>query len=243
MLLSDAQLKILLQTDGLQRVEKALLTLATFDEPKSVGEIKSKARSVGCNMTGWNLSDIFARAKGVAITVGGGYELAEKGKVRLQSIGVNSASPAAMQVATDLRKHVKNITDSDTRSFVDEAIVCYESGLFRSAIVMSWLAAVDVLKKEIVKSHLVAFNTEAKRVDNRWKDAVTADDIGLMKEADFLNRLVTISVLGKNSKQRLEQALTLRNGAGHPNSLKVGQNEVAAHIEALLRNVFDVFAS
>jgi hypothetical protein len=107
---------------------------------------------------------------------------------------------------------------------------------------MSWLAAVDVLKKTVVNSHLAQFNAEAHRVDAKWKIAVTADDIGAMKEGDFLNRLVAISVIGKNTKQRLEQALTLRNGAGHPNSLQVGQNEVAAHIEALLKNVFEVFA-
>ncbi|MGH6760241.1 MAG: hypothetical protein ACRECW_01440 [Phyllobacterium sp.] len=242
MKLSDAELKLLLQADGLQRVDRVLLTLATFSQPASVKDIRSKAESVGCKMVDWNISDIVARAKGVTIQINGGYELSEKGKARLPALGVTWGSPAATQVAVDLRTHLANITDKDTRSFVEEAIACYEARLFRSAIVMSWLAAVDVLKKAVVKSHLPQFNAEAKRVDTRWKTAVTADDIGAMKEADFLNRLVAISFIGKNTKQRLEQALTLRNGAGHPNSLQVGQNEVAAHIEALLKNVFEVFA-
>lgn len=241
MKLSDAELKLLLQADGLQRVDQVLLTLATFSQPASVKDIRLKAESVGCRMAGWNISSTIARAKGVAIQINGGYELSEKGKARLPELGVTWGSPAATQVAIDLRTHLSNITDKDTRSFVEEAIACYEARLFRSAIVMSWLAAVDVLKKAVVKSHLTQFNAEASRVDARWKIAVTADDIGAMKESDFLNRLVTISVIGKNTKQRLEQALTLRNGAGHPNSLQVGQNEVAAHIEALLRNVFEVF--
>lgn len=106
---------------------------------------------------------------------------------------------------------------------------------------MSWLAAVNVLKKETVANHLTAFNAEAKKLNPRWKNATNADEIGAMNEGDFLNRLVGISVIGKNRKQRLEQALTLRNGCGHPNSLKVGKNEAAAHIEALLQNVFEVF--
>ncbi|WP_240230122.1 hypothetical protein [Devosia lacusdianchii] len=242
MKLSDAELKLLLQADGLQRIDRVLLTLAAFSQPASVKDIRSKAGSVGCNMVGWNISDIIARAKGVAIQINGGYELSEKGKAKLPELGATWGSPAATQVAIDLRTHLAKITDKDTRNFVEEAIACYEARLFRSAIVMSWLAALDVIKKDVVKSHLSQFNAEAKRIDAKWKVAVTADDIGVMKEADFLNRLVAISVLGKNTKQRLEQALTLRNGAGHPNSLQVGPNEVAAHIEALLRNVFEVFS-
>jgi hypothetical protein len=240
--LSDAELKLLLQADGLQRVDRVLLTLAAFTQPASVKDIRAKAETVGCKMVGWNISDIIARAKGVAIQVNGGYELSEKGKAKLPELGVTWSSLAATQVAVDLRTHLANITDKDTRSFVEEAIACYEARLFRSAIVMSWLAAVDVLRKVVVKSHLTQFNAEANRVDVKWKTAITADDIGAMKEADFLNRLVAISVIGKNTKQRLERALILRNGAGHPNSLQLGQNEVAAHIEALLRNVFEAFA-
>lgn len=208
-----------------------------------VTEIRSKAKSVGCVVDKWNVSDILSKGQGYTLQLLGGYELSEKGKARLRELGLDTASPAAVQVALDFRKHLTNITDADTRSFVEEAIKCYEAKLFRSAIVMSWLAAVDVLKKEVVEKHLSAFNVEARRVNPRWKDASNADEIGIMNEGDFLNRLMAISVIGKNRKQRLEQALTLRNGCGHPNSLKVGQNEVAAHIEALLQNVFDVFAA
>lgn len=243
MKLSDSELKLLLQADGLQRVDKVILTIATFARPTGIKEIRDKAESVGFNMFGWNISDILARAKGVTISIRGRYELSEKGKAKLPQLGVTWGSPAATQVAIDLRTHLSNITNKDTRSFVEEAIACYEARLFRSAIVMSWLAAVDVLKKTVVESYLSEFNAEAKRVDPKWKAASTADDIGAMKEGEFLNRLVAISILGKNTKQRLEQSLALRNGAGHPNSLQIGQNEVAAHIEALQKNVFDVFTA
>lgn len=241
MRLNSDELKLWLQKDGLSRLDKVLLVLSTFEKPRGVSEIKALARSVGCNMDKWSVSEILKRSKGATLQVLGGYELAEKGKARLRVLGVDSASPAAVQVAIDLRAHLANITDTDTQAFVDEAIKCYEARLFRSAIVMSWLAAVDVSKKWVVAHELAAFNAEARRVDSKWKDAKNADDLGAMKEADFLNRLVGISILGKNPKQRLEQALALRNGCGHPNSLKVGQNEAAAHIEALLKNVFEVF--
>ncbi len=64
-----------------------------------------------------------------------------------------------------------------------------------------------------------------------------------MGEADFLDRLVPIGVIGKNVKDELVKALKLRNGCGHPNSLKIGQNMVASHLEILLMNVFEPFST
>lgn len=241
MYLSDEELKIKLQNQDLTRIDKILLVLAAFSEPARPSEIITKGRSVGCNMEYWNIAEILRRGNGEALKILGKYELSEKGKDRLRSLGLESISPAAIQVAFDLRRHLGNIRDDNTRLFVEEAVKCYEYRLFRSAIVMSWLSAMDVLKKEVVKNKLAAFNFEARRINPKWKDATNADEIGAMNEGDFLNRLMAISVIGKNRKQRLEQALNLRNGCGHPNSLRVGQNEAAAHIEALLQNVFEVF--
>jgi hypothetical protein len=62
-----------------------------------------------------------------------------------------------------------------------------------------------------------------------------------MKEADFLNVIEGLSIIGKNVKQELEQCLKLRNACGHPNSLKFGLRRVASHIEVLILNVFSKF--
>ena len=140
-----------------------------------------------------------------------------------------------------LRTALQNITGSDTLAFGEEAIKCYEAELYRSAIVMSWLAAMDVLHNHVYAKYLKAFNAEAKRVDVRWKDAKTADDLGKMGEADFLDRIAALSIIDKNVKKELKNCLDRRNGCGHPNSLKLGPNTVAHHIEILLLNVFKVF--
>jgi hypothetical protein len=63
-----------------------------------------------------------------------------------------------------------------------------------------------------------------------------------MKEANFLQVLETISVIGRNTKQELEECLKLRNATGHPTSLKYGESKVAAHIEILIMNVFAKFS-
>ena len=92
-------------------------------------------------------------------------------------------------------------------------------------------------------NHLAAFNAEALRIDPKWKEAKTTDDLGRMKESDFLDRIAVapLSVIGKSVKKELKDCLDRRNGCGHPNSLKIGPNAVAHHIEILLLNVFQKF--
>ncbi|QEC70122.1 hypothetical protein FRZ67_03180 [Panacibacter ginsenosidivorans] len=147
----------------------------------------------------------------------------------------------AVNDAKDLRAHLSAIANPQTKSFIEEAISCLEADQKRAAVVFSWIGAMAVLYDEVVSNHLAAFNAEAIRKDAKWKVAKNSDDLGKMKEFDFLNILETISVIGKNVKQELQQCLQLRNGCGHPNSLKIGFRRVAAHIEILILNVFSKF--
>ena len=191
--------------------------------------------------TSWNPSNLLSRSKGLAIRLPAGWELSDAGRLHLRNLGVSKLSPAAVQVAADLRGYLAKIQNKDVRDYVEEAIRCHEAELYKSAIVMSWLAAVAVLHATVVRNHLMQFNAEAQRVDSKWKTAKNQDDLGRMKESDFLDRLAAISVLGKNAKENLKKALDLRNSCGHPTSFKVSANGAAAHIEVLLLNVFDVF--
>lgn len=241
-MLSPDDLKLALQDRGLSRADKVLLVIASFDQPAKNPAIMARALDAGCPMSTWNIADILAKAKGTTLRLPGGYEVSERGFGRLEELGVSKLPPAVAKVAQDLRKHMAAINDDTTRAFVEEAIKCHEAALYRSAIVMSWLAAIGVLQNVVVVKHLAAFNAEAKKIDGKWKTAATTDDLGRMKEADFLDRIAAIGVIGKNVKTELVKGLNLRNGCGHPNSLKVSTNQVAAHVELLLLNVFDVFS-
>lgn len=222
--------------------DKTLLVLASLDKPSQIAEIRARGQAGGLRaIDKWNVSQLLNRTKGLAINTPNGWELSEAGKHHLRSLGVTKISPAAVQVATDLRVLLNKITDADTRAFVQEAIECFELEFYRSAVVMSWLAAMHILKGEVHKNCLAAFNAESQRGDPKWKDAKTTDDLGSMKESIFLDRLSTISLIGKNVKDELQKCLKLRNGCGHPNSLKIGPNAVASHLEILLLNVFNRF--
>ncbi|MGB3448736.1 MAG: hypothetical protein WBA48_18795 [Xanthobacteraceae bacterium] len=222
--------------------DKCLLVLATFEKPTTLKSIRDRFISAGVRKASdWNISGLLSSKSTLAVNTPDGWEITQAGKQHLVNLGVTKASPAAARVATDLRLLQNKIKDADTAGFVGEAIRCYELELNRSAVVMSWLAAFHVLKIEVFKNHLAAFNAEAARVNPKWKPAKSLDDLGEMKEADFLDRLRAISVIGKNVKDELQACLKTRNSCGHPNSFKIGPNTVARHIEQLLLNVFNRF--
>ncbi|MHC4150302.1 MAG: hypothetical protein ACYSR5_12585 [Planctomycetota bacterium] len=171
-----------------------------------------------------------------------GWELTEIGREYVAGRAAQqlSSSPAASE-AQSLRALLPKLKSNDTRAFVSEAIVCAEQSLFRAAVVLSWVGAMALLYENVVSKHLTAFNAAAVKRDPKWKPAKTADDLGRMKEAVFLEIAQAISLIGKNVKQELDGCLKLRNSCGHPNSLKLGPNKVAAHLETLTLNVYAVF--
>jgi hypothetical protein len=108
--------------------DKLLLILATFEGPVKLADIRTRAQDAGFKVpTKWNMSDILGKSGGLAIRVPAGWELTETGKNHLRNLGVESVSPAAMQVAADLRAHLDKVSDPATRAFVEEAIRCHEA--------------------------------------------------------------------------------------------------------------------
>lgn len=241
-MLPEDALKDLLSQD-LSDKEKALICLAV--EPtgaRKIKEITDLAYAAGWRQVRKkNLSSIYNRAKGLAVLTPNGWELTSDGSSFVAKLaGPLMNSPIPM-VASSLRSHLIGLPNPDTQAFVEEAIVCFETRQYRAAVVLSWVGAVSVLHDYVVANKLAEFNAEATSRNSKWKAAKTADDLGLMKEDAFLDVLQAISVIGKTVKQELKKALTLRNGCGHPNSLKLAEHKVSAHIEDLVLNVFAKF--
>ncbi|MEA2238000.1 MAG: hypothetical protein QOC81_2724 [Thermoanaerobaculia bacterium] len=211
-------------------------------KPRTVAEIRALAVDSGVRAAkAWNVAGILAGSRGKAIRTKEGWELGAEGIARITEIaGPHVATPIA-KVAVDLRNLLPKLTNTDVRAFVEEAIACYETKLYRAAVVLSWVGALSVIYNEVVLRHLAVFNTEALKRDAKWRPAKTADGLARMKEHEFLQVVEAISVIGKSVKGELETCLKLRNGCGHPNSLKVGATRVQAHIEVLLQNIFAVF--
>jgi hypothetical protein len=240
--MSSDFLKDWLHRPELSQTLKLLIALSTFDRPVALRELLDRAEEAGFKRRNWsNPSASLGRATGLAINTTRGWEITRAGRQYLVNEGMIEASQGVINVAIELRKYLAEVKSQETAEFVGEAIRCYEMNLFRSSVVMSWLAAAYVLQRHVVVTRLDDFNDDGKRIDSRWKHAKTTDDLARLKESDFLNALARINVLGKNAKEALKQCLDLRNACGHPNSFKLGPNAVAAHVETLLRNVFEKF--
>ena len=105
----------------------------------------------------------------------------------------------------------------------------------------STLFPYTTLFRSILNNHLTDFELELKKRKPKSKQIKTLDDLASLKEYDFLQITSSISVIGKNVRQELEQCLKLRNACAHPNSLSLGEIRVAAHLEVLILNVYQKF--
>ena len=244
-MLTLEQLKQAVHRKSVTKTDAALLCVATAGaQAVTTGVVRKLAGEAGVKGAKTiNFSAHLSSAEDKVFKTPQGWELTDDGRTYIAELAAKelSASPAAAE-AKSLRILLPKLKNDDARAFLAEAIVCAEQSLLRAAVVLSWVGAVALLHDHMVAHHLVAFNTEALKRDQKWKPAKTTDDLGRMKEATFLEIAEAVSVIGKNVKQELDICLKLRNGCGHPSSLKIGPNKVAAHLEILALNVYAVFA-
>lgn len=244
-MLTPEQLKAIVHTKGITKTDTCLLCVAAGGGA-AVPTTTAKKLAIEAGVKGakkWNVGAFLSSANDKIYRTPSGWELTNTGREHVATLAGSSLSisPAATE-AQALRSLLSKLKNADAKEFIAEAIVCAEQSLFRAAIVLSWVGAMALMHDEVISKYLAAFNAEATKRDVKWKPAKTADDLGRMNEAAFLEIAQVIGLVGKNVKQELDTCLKLRNGCGHPNTLKVGANKVAAHIETLTLNVFAVFA-
>lgn len=241
-MLSIEALKDLLNMEGISNQNRCLLCLAADPlGPRTIAQIVEVAEVAGLRVARkMNVSRYLSRATGLAIRTPKGWELTTKGKAHVGSITAPFVGGPVGEVATSLRAALASISNAQTRAFVEEAVQCFEKHLFRAAVVLSWVGAVAVLYDHVIANRLADFNAEVLKRDPKWKAAKTKDDLGKLKEYEFLQILAALTVISKNVKEELEACLKFRNACGHPTSLKFGENRVSGHIETLILNVYSV---
>jgi hypothetical protein len=190
-----------------------------------------------------NISDILQSSNGFVARTPAGWELQQLGILRVRELAqAANVNLVVTHSSQSLRGHADTVADPLTKSFVMESIKCFEAHQYRAAVVFSWAGAIALLHRHVFSSKLNEFNTEAVRRDTRWRSAKQQDDLGRLKDQDFLDVCEAIGIMGKNVKQILQnECLILRNACGHPNSVSIAENSVAAHIEKLIKNVFSRF--
>ncbi|MCA8863705.1 MULTISPECIES: hypothetical protein [unclassified Halomonas] len=238
-MLNQLALKEIIANPEIDKKDKVLACLAV--DVSSAKQVK-KIKQIGVNagFTGiktLNVSSILSRQAGKTLKSPSGWELTNPGRAHIKQLG----GGPVIQLSSSLRALLANIQTDNTKAFVEEAIECFEGHHYRAAVVLAWVGAVAVLYDHVVQNNLLAFNSAASKKDPKWKPAKNTDYLARMKEANFLVVCESASIIGKSVKQELEGCLTFRNGCGHPNTLKIGENRVSAHIESLIMNVYAVF--
>ncbi|MCH8824170.1 MAG: hypothetical protein IH984_11765 [Planctomycetes bacterium] len=244
MLTSD-QLKQVVHFDNRSQRDCILIILAVdVTVAKDITTIREIGACAGVRkVKSWNISDILAKAVGLAIKTYEGWELTDQGQQYIQSlIHATDLNVVITNASQSLRQHLKLVTKPKSAVFIEEAIVCFEARQYRAAVILSWVGAISILHHEVFNNHLTKFNAEALRRDKKARQVKNIDGFCRTGEHDFLNVIEYIGIIGKNVKQTLQNhCLQLRNACGHPNSLNIAENAVASHIEILTLNVFSRF--
>lgn len=219
--------------------DKVLVLLSSVDAPCKVRDLKAIAVGMGFRRArSLNISDVLARATPYAVNLRDGWQITSLGRRYLAERGLLSANTGHRVDSPNLRDSLMQVANDRIVGFLDEAIKCHENRLHRAAVIMSWIGAIALVQQHVVEGHLDEFNEVANRKNKGWKSAKTANELGQMRESEFLNRLSEISVIGNDVKKELIQCLNRRNSCSHPNDFVVGEQTSAHHLEVLINNVF-----
>jgi hypothetical protein len=195
----------------MSRRDQLLIALACDGTSKKVAAITQLLLNAGLRgAKNWSISKELSRAKGLAVLTQTGWELTGSGRLHVVKV-VGGPETRLADVATSLRTLLSGVTSPDVKAFLEEAVSCYEHKFYRAAIMLSWVGAIAILHQHVFDHKLAQFNAEAtRRTQNsrdKWRNAVSLDDLGRMTEHEFLQVIDGIGVLDKNVRVELEKAL------------------------------------
>lgn len=167
-----------------------------------------------------------------------GYQLSRGTQLGIQE--TLHTGPAKLETSLLLRALLPKISDTSERSFLLEAIDCYEIGARRAAIVMSWLLALHHLQEHVFKHELSAFNVVlGKNTDKRIKisQVTKRDDFGEIPEGKFIEFARSANIISNDVRKILDVKLGIRNSTAHPAVVTVSQVKATDFIIDLVENV------
>src|SRR5690606_38344666 len=115
---------------------------------------------------------------------------------------------------------------------------CFQCKLYRPAIIMTWIVVIDVLYDYVINNHLRDFNDVLKHA-NKKLVIKSKSDFEELRESDFILYLKTAAIISKEQRKVLDEKLTIRNSAAHPNGTSFKEAKTATFIEELFSDVLD----
>lgn len=153
----------------------------------------------------------------------------------------DSQTEAPAQALHSLREAAK-MAPANYSDYLDEAVRCYEGGMYRAAVLMVWAAVVEHLYVTIENHHggikaFEAANVAKYGASAGYRKIKKKDDFLYLREAQFIVLGEDAGLYNKNARTLLDEKLILRNRCGHPTLYKPGREETVIFIESLLMNI------
>jgi hypothetical protein len=148
--------------------------------------------------------------------------------------------PAAVNVSVSLRGTLTAIGDPPVRSYLEEAISCFEHNLLRSSVILTWCVAYGLFRSWLYRNHLSPLNAAMAA----WKAPVKIaklDDFQELTEATVIDTARKIGVISKEENKTLKQLLDQRNSYAHPTAKVITPSIAEAYVETILREIVPTF--
>lgn len=144
-----------------------------------------------------------------------------------------------VQVTTLLSDLQTRVPDLAGREYLDEALVCFQNGAFRAAIVMTWNLGYDHLCQYILKRKLREFNSQLPKSFPRADILAVGkrDDFSELKESQVLQVCRSANITSSGVHKLLKEKLDRRNVAAHPSGVIVAAPTAEEFIIDLVTNV------
>lgn len=143
----------------------------------------------------------------------------------------------AKQIVSELKILEMRITDPHQKTFLEEAIACFEHGAYRAAIVMAWNLAFHHTCAYIFSGHLTAFNEQLTKAYPKKKTIGKPSDFEDLKESEVIEIAKGAQVISVSTSKVLSEKLMKRNSAAHPSSLVVMPVTADEVISDLVQNI------
>lgn len=167
-----------------------------------------------------------------------GYVLSRSSQLEIQQ-SIHTG-PARIETSVLLRNLLPNVHNLHEQNFLQEAIDCYEIGARRSAIVMTWLLAMDHMCKYVFENNLSEFNSAlSKNTDKRIKitSITKEDDFSEIGESKLIEFFRQANIITNDVRKILDVKLGIRNTAAHPAAVTVSEVKATDFIIDLVENI------
>lgn len=161
---------------------------------------------------------------------------------RLHSLPVKDSAREAPAQALHSLREAAAAAPPEYIDYLDEAVRCYEGGMYRASVLMVWSACMQHMFS-VIEGHrggikeMEAANNARFGQASGYRRIRKVDDLLYLKESAILQLAEDASLINRNARDLLEEKLKLRNRCGHPTRYKPGREETVIFIESLIVNI------